>query len=542
MISTQNRVPWWIAAAAVVVSLGFAAFTGHMWEDYLITFRASLNLATGNGLVFQPGERVHSFTSPIGTLLPALFALGGGENVEIRALWGLRIVSAFALGSALWMAVRTLQRDGLVTFAIAAAGLALVLDPKIVDFSMNGMESGLMVFFVVLTWNAFVSGAKVWPCALGCAGLQWTRPDGCVFFAAIALGWMLLGARADGFSWRTRTLLLIRVVALGGAIYLPWFIFAWSYYGSPVPHTIIAKAQNHALAQMTGKLALYPWQLLFGDSAVHDVFKPTYHAFGGWPAIFSVWARVLACGAALTWIWPRVPLRGRMASAAFFLGGFYISYIPQAPWYYPGWQSIGWIAWAYLLHTIWQVRPVHQRLATIPHASIRTTAAVIIVIQASLFICVAWQVRTQQTLIEDAGRREVGRWLAKNAQPGNTVFLECLGYIGFYSGLKMLDYPGLASREVVAARRAGHWSYAQIIGALRPDWLVLRPWEASMIVSEAPELDPYYVYAQLFDHRAEIDRLSFVPGRGYLRYDAAFQIYRRIEPTRAPLDREQAQH
>jgi hypothetical protein len=32
--------------AVVLVALGFAAFTGHMWEDYLITFRSSLNLAT----------------------------------------------------------------------------------------------------------------------------------------------------------------------------------------------------------------------------------------------------------------------------------------------------------------------------------------------------------------------------------------------------------------------------------------------------------------------------------------------------------------
>src|SRR5687768_4336169 len=135
MISTQNRVPWCFAAAMIAVALGFAAFTGHMWEDYLITFRSSLNLATGNGLVFQPGERVHSFTSPLGTLLPALFALGGGESVEIRALWGLRVVSACALGGALWMAVRAFQRDVLVTVAVAAASAALVLEPKIVDFA-----------------------------------------------------------------------------------------------------------------------------------------------------------------------------------------------------------------------------------------------------------------------------------------------------------------------------------------------------------------------------------------------------------------------
>src|SRR5437868_10035324 len=92
--SSGTRGPVVGAVIAVIVCLGFAAFTGHAWEDYFITFRASLNLATGHGLVFQPGERVHSFTSPLGTLLPALFAFGGDENVALRALWCLRLVSA----------------------------------------------------------------------------------------------------------------------------------------------------------------------------------------------------------------------------------------------------------------------------------------------------------------------------------------------------------------------------------------------------------------------------------------------------------------
>src|SRR3954468_9902240 len=118
MVIPAPRLPLVIAGTAALVCIGFAAFTGHIWEDYFITFRASLNLATGHGLVFQPGERVHTFTSPLGTLLPALFALGGGANVAVRALWGLRLVSACALGGALWLAARTFLRDRL---GIAAA-------------------------------------------------------------------------------------------------------------------------------------------------------------------------------------------------------------------------------------------------------------------------------------------------------------------------------------------------------------------------------------------------------------------------------------
>src|SRR3954468_10164392 len=124
MVIPAPRLPLVIAGTAALVCIGFAAFTGHIWEDYFITFRSSLNLATGHGLVFQPGERVHTFTSPLGTLLPALFALGGGEDVAVRALWCFRLVSAAALGSAIWLAARTLLQAGLATFAVGAACLA----------------------------------------------------------------------------------------------------------------------------------------------------------------------------------------------------------------------------------------------------------------------------------------------------------------------------------------------------------------------------------------------------------------------------------
>jgi len=43
----------------------------------------------------------------------------------------------------------------------------------------------------------------------------------------------------------------------------------------------------------------------------------------------------------------------------------------------------------------------------------------------------------------------------------------------------MLDYPGLASKEMVAARRRlGPGRQNQIYRELKPDWLVLRPGEA----------------------------------------------------------------
>ncbi|MEO5959670.1 MAG: hypothetical protein ABIZ49_08650 [Opitutaceae bacterium] len=518
------RLPLFAALLGAFVCLGFAAFTGHMWEDYFITFRCSLNLVTGHGLVYQPGERVHAFTSPLGTLLPALFALGGGEDVAVRALWGFRILSAAALGGAIWFAARTMVRTDIARFAIGAACIAWALDPKTVDFSINGMETALLVFFIVATWRAFAEGARVLPCALGFAGLQWTRPDGCVFFGAIAAGWLLFGTRVPGSRWVARVALVIRAVALGALLYLPWVVFAWVYYGSPVPHTILAKVSHHGPGELLPALLLYPWRLLFGHVALHTVFMPAYFFFGGWPEEYLWISRFVAVAAALTWLVPGVRPAGRVASFAFFLGGFYVEYIPRSPWYYPGWQALAFVSWAYLCDTALRANGWQQWSRRVA----RVAAAVFVVVQIILVAEVALQMRTQQSVIEHAHRRKIGLWLRAHAAAGDRVYLEPLGYIGYYSGLKMLDYPGLASPEVVAARRAGHRSHAQIIAALRPEWIVLRIDQKASIFAESPEiLADRYQLAESFDRRGVVDDISFLPGRGYLAFDSIYYVFRK---------------
>src|SRR6185312_4860456 len=74
--------------------------------------------------------------------------------------------------------------------------------------------------------------------------------------------------------------------------------------------------------------------------------------------------------------------------------------------------------------------------------------------QAAITVCMARQMQVQQALIENGLRRQIGLWLRDHAKtPQDTVMLEPLGYIGYFSGLKMLDYPGLASKEMVEVRK-----------------------------------------------------------------------------------------
>ena len=176
--SKRLTAPLLALVLTAVVALGYALYTQHAWEDYYITYRSSKNLATGHGLVFNLGDRLHTFTSPLGVLLPAVASLLTANSSDLGALWLFRLMCAVALGGAAALLVLTARR--LNYGAIAAAFLVawLALDAKTVDFTINGMETAFMMLFLAYAWWAHLSaGPRQW-LHLGAAwaGLMWTRP------------------------------------------------------------------------------------------------------------------------------------------------------------------------------------------------------------------------------------------------------------------------------------------------------------------------------------------------------------------------------
>jgi hypothetical protein len=133
----------------------------------------------------------------------------------------------------------------------------------------------------------------------------------------------------------------------------------------------------------------------------------------------------------------------------------------------------------------------------------------------------------QQTVVENGARHPVGAWLREHAAPGDTVFLEPLGYIGYFSRLKTYDFPGLSSPEVVAAVRGGAKSYVALIAKLRPTWIVLRPGEALRPeFSLHPVLNDYDL-VQSWDVVPRLDAISMLPGRPWNEFEARYDLYRR---------------
>jgi hypothetical protein len=137
------------------------------------------------------------------------------------------------------------------------------------------------------------------------------------------------------------------------------------------------------------------------------------------------------------------------------------------------------------------------------------------------------QLKIRQTLVEDGTRRQVGLWLHDHMKAGDTVYLEPIGYIGYYSQAHILDYPGLVAPSVVRARHETGQGFYGCIGVLKPDWVVARPGNLTAF-QQIPELHAHYAYAWSYDAGVRTDAYRSLPGSGFLEADSHLIILKRI--------------
>ncbi len=538
------RIRWLIFGGALLVALGWAATTQHVWEDYYITYRSSRNLATGHGLVFNVGEKLHTFTSPLGVLLPALASWLTGTQSDTAAIWLFRFWSAAAFAGAavlVWAVARRFQYG---RFAAAALVAFVVLDGKGIDFSVNGMETGFLLLFLAYTlWAMFACTGRQWlHLGLAWGALMWTRPDSFLYVGLLSAGVFFFNDAARTGLTRGQWLkLFLQAGIVCTLVYLPWLLWAWWYYGSPIPHTITAKGAVSGVKPAWGvikTLVDFPLTVWTGSTSLESTFLPSYFQIGGWPSAAVTTARWVALLLAFQWAVPLWRVEVRVASFAFCGMHAYLSYFPYFPfpWYLPGPALLGAVTLGAMIAQLLSVADrTHSRLLRV---------GVVAVVLAGLGgqSWLTWQMRREMALEQrysgTGTRQKAGEWLKAHAQPGDTVFMEPLGYIGYFSGLRTYDYPGLSSLEVVHAIREVGTDWSRLIDRLSPDWLVLRPWEYERMRTSTPGLlgdGNTYGVANELDAMPQIRRVELF-GRNYVEFDSHLFIFHRqiAKPQLAP--------
>lgn len=236
----------------VVLGAAIAVFAGNaLWywpyvvDDAFISLRYAWNLVHGNGLVFNPGERVEGFSNFSWVMLEAALLWLG---VPVVATWK---VLGFACGVGVLVLTARLAslavgcRTG-VAWSGAIAALGLSFHAGFAAWSQAGLET---VFFAMLLVASFVRyetefahrtsegpGRSVLPLSAALFAIAWmTRPETPVYLLAFAIRRVAVvkQLKLDGGD--------LRFVAMLAVFVVPYELQGYATFGTWLPQTYSAK-------------------------------------------------------------------------------------------------------------------------------------------------------------------------------------------------------------------------------------------------------------------------------------------------------------
>lgn len=214
----------------------------HRWmtDDGFINLRVVQQIRAGNGPVYNTGQRVEAFTSPLW-----IGVLTVGDLITPFRLEWVAVLSGIAgsvagFGFAIAGSVRlwrTVEPDAVLVPLGVLIPLALY---PMWFFASSGLEGGLVfgwlglsVFLLGLWAQREDQSLGSWTAAI--LGLGWVIRPELVLLSVAFLGAALVGQ--SGQSWRSR----LRVGAAMFAIPFAYQVFRMGYYGSLLANTAYAK-------------------------------------------------------------------------------------------------------------------------------------------------------------------------------------------------------------------------------------------------------------------------------------------------------------
>ena len=477
-------VAWW---------LFFRMTTGVTVDDALITFRYARNLALGDGFVYNAGERVLGTTTPLVTLFLALVGrLLGVDAIPPASIW---LMMGFGVLTAL-VGYRLLSDIG---FPLLPRLLFLAFffgSSVILVSSVGGMETPFVLFCMISSLWAYVRRRPT-ACLCLCALLVLARIDGLVWVGVMMVALILQGGR---LPWKG--------LAAFALLTLPWVVFAFVYFGSPLPNSIAAKrliGQSVSLHPVLSRRGLNSFGLWILGSRKYDAATAS--------ALTLASVILLAFGARAY----LDSIKGRATGMLLMIYGLayalflYLGRAPHFLWYI----SPLYLCLALLMAPgLWSlVHGMSSRLLKSPASLLEAALSFTLVAGFCLLRSSGVLARNLENQANDGMRREAGVWLRENTPAGSSVAMESIGYLAYYSDRRIIDLAGIVSPQILPLKRVSRSNaefFSRVLTDLRPDYLVLRSFEY--------DDNEYFSGGRLFetaeqrqffeDHYAEVRRFT----------------------------------
>jgi len=400
----------------LAVSLLIVASAVFLWtntpydiDDALITYRYADNIATGIGFVYNPGEHILGTSTPLYTLILATLRLLGipvplASNV-------LNFLASIAIVAVTMVLVQQLSGSS-ITGMLAVS--ILLVQGSFLRYSMAGMETPLYTLLIVATFFAFIN-QHTWLSATLAALAALTRLDGLGIVGAVLLA-----------CWIQRRRLPLKEMLTVALILAPWVVFAFLYFGSPIPLAMLAK-QQHLRASGGSKFWIWDW--LFLRPLKAELYLPLFMLCGVvWllckRSNFSRWMAIMA--------WLIAYLVAYTAVAIDFYEWYLVPVYPVLA----GFAALG-------LHGIWTLvskhwPPVVQVLGSV--------VGLALVLNPYLWNAYESVRGYKQYLVCVEGTRVLaGAWLRDHTPTNTRVAAGAIGHIGYESKRYIIDTAGLVT-------------------------------------------------------------------------------------------------
>lgn len=459
-----------ITAAAVLNALSLWTITV---DDSYISLRYARSFLSGEGLTYNPGERVEGFSNPTWVALMAL-------TLPVSAsLMGSKVIGVFSLiatilGCVGLAAELTPPKTRVQELALISGSGFLAVSLPAVFWPVTGMETSFYAAMIVLTaWRLLVEIREPQrsPLSAVLAGLTAiTRPE-----APLVVGGLLLGRLAAGREDRRSTARWLGIFAVPTVGYL---CFRLLYFGYPLANTYYQKGHADTFSALLDYVR--PWLTNEAPLAVLGVVGVAvlglHHRARSWPVLLAMAGHVFF----LVYV-----SRDWMPNQRFI--------VPLLPFLVVGVCSASSILAGRLA----------GRMAWLPMATVLS----LIGLQGSKTVplqradtsgdAVEFTERDPWMRLPDAlnhtwkGHAKVPIWLMERAVPGASVAYTDIGMTGWVTDLTIIDLAGLTD-DVTSGATGLEWpDRAAYVGAREPDWIVLK--QAGSVRFETISSSPWLV-------------------------------------------------
>lgn len=447
-----------VVAVAAMALVAHARSLDALCDDAFISLRYAENLARHGAPVYNLGERVEGYTSPLWMLITAgLLAIGVEGATALKVLGVLSAVALVIAVWRLWQRIAPGRMEGWLVLALLAGST------PVAAWSSSGLETPLLAALLAAAVAELVAllNQPTRARALLAGGVVafavLTRPEA-ILVAGAGVLWIWIDARA-----RHRLVPFVAAVALPVSA---WLCLRWGYYGELLPNTFVAKTAAPLFERLQVGLR-----------------------YAGFTVSELGLAVSLLLGAALVIPQSRSSVRFIRALvvayivAVLFEGGDFLDlfrfFVPVLPLLYVilvatsldvaarvGVTQRGWLLGVAVLAPLWILAEISLRGRAL-RADEPTRIAL-------------WIEPLVWTRSHARSWADQGRFLRVHAHPGDTMASVAAGALPYHAGLPNLDLLGLtdaetARRGAYTGNRPGHQRFAtrEYVVSRQPTYLLL---------------------------------------------------------------------